>query len=65
MSVTLEVFQFDMFASKVFMLNKSQLMSVMPETSQPAIRPYVASAEAVISLNSSTAVFRATLRVNL
>ena len=42
MSVTLEVFQFDMSALKFFKFWKSQLMSVIFETSHSAMGPYVA-----------------------
>ena len=50
MSVTLEVSQLEMSASKFFNLMKSRLMSVIPETSQSAMGPYVAVAEATLAL---------------
>ena len=53
MSVTLEVFQLDMFASKVFMFLKRRLMLEMHETSQSAIRPCVATAEALMSVGGT------------
>ena len=40
-------------------------MSVMPETSQSARGPYVASAEVTLALNSWTAVCRSSLAVNM
>ena len=50
MLVTLEVSQLEMSASKFFNLMKSWLMSVIPETSQSAMGPYVAVAEATLAL---------------
>ena len=56
--MTLEVSHLDIFASKVFMLKKRALMSVMAETHQSAMAPYVAMAVASFALKSVTAVFR-------
>ena len=42
MVVTLEVSQLETSASKIFKFLKSSLMSVMAETSQLAMGPYVA-----------------------
>ena len=58
MSVTPEVFQLEMFASKFCKLLKSPLMSETPETSQSATGPYVAMADAGLALTAWTAVFR-------
>ena len=44
---------------------KSELMSVMAETSQSAIGPYVAMASAASSLKAWAAVLRSSLLVNL
>ena len=65
MVVTLEVFQFDMSALKFFKFWKSQLMSVIFETSHSATGPYVAVAAVGLALNAWTAVIRAALLVNL
>ena len=65
MSVTLEVSQLEMSAIKFRMLLKSSPMSVMAETSQSAMGPYVAMAEATLALNAETAVFRAALVVKM
>ena len=40
-------------------------MSVMAETTQPAMGPYVAMADAVLSLTAWTAVFREALLVKV
>ena len=40
-------------------------MSVMAETSQPAMGPYVASAEVELASKALTAAFRESLLVNL
>ena len=42
---------------------KSPRMSLMPETSQSAMRPYVAVAAAGLALYARTAVFRAAVLV--
>eukprot|EP00964_Phaeocystis_antarctica_P035912 scaffold20529_cov70-Phaeocystis_antarctica.AAC.6 len=61
MPVTPEVSQLEMSALKSFKLKKSQLMSVMAETSQSAMSPYAAMAAVGLALNSWTAVIRAAL----
>ena len=63
MFVTPEVFQLEMSASKSFRSWKSLLMSVMPETSQVSMVPYVTSAALGLALYSSAAVSRAALVV--
>ena len=63
MSVTRDVSQLEMAVLKKCKPEKSQLMSVMRETSQSAMGPYVASAEATSSTYVRTAVCRATLVV--
>ena len=50
MFVTLEVSQLEISALKFFSLMKRRLMSVMAETSQSAMGPYVAMAEAGLAL---------------
>ena len=65
MSVTLEVSQLEMSASKFCKLRKSSLMSETPETSQSATGPYVAMADAGLALTAWTAVFRASLFVKV
>ena len=52
MLVTPEVLQLDMSALKSSEPEKSPLMSVMPETSQVSMGPYVAVAEFTLSLYS-------------
>ena len=59
MSMTPAVFQLEMSALKDVMSLKSSDMSVMAETSQSAMGPYSAMAEAASSLNSSRAPSRA------
>merc|ERR1711935_698310 len=73
MFVTAEVSQSDMSALKSLVMpdqyppapvssaEKRKLMSVMPETSQPATGPYVASVEAASSLKAWSFVFRSSL----
>ena len=61
MSVTPEVSQLEMSSLIFFKFLKSSLMSVMPETSQPTMGPYVSVAAVGLALNSWTAVFRAAL----
>jgi hypothetical protein len=63
MVVTLDVSQLDMSALKLFKLWKSSLMSVMAETSQPAMGPYPAVAVATLALYAWAAVFRELLLV--
>ena len=65
MVVTLAVFQLEMSALKFFKLWKSQLMSVMAETSQWAMGPYVAIAAVGLVLYAWTAVFREALVVKV
>jgi hypothetical protein len=63
MVVTLEVSQPEMSALKFFKPLKRELMSVMAETSQPAMGPHVAVAAVGLALNSWTAVCREALVV--
>jgi hypothetical protein len=65
MPVTLEVSQLEMSALKFVKLSKRRLMSVMAETHQSAMGPYVAMAEAAFESNSVTAVFREALLVKV
>ena len=65
MVVTLEVSQPEMSALKFVKPRKSSRMSVMAETSQSAIRPYVAVAAVGLSLNAWTAVSREALLVKV
>jgi hypothetical protein len=65
MVVTLEVSQLEMSALKFFKFWKRLLMSVMAETSQSAIGPYVAVAAAGLSSNAWTAVCREALVVKV
>ena len=65
MVVTLEVSQLETSASKFFKSLKSPPMSVMPETPQRAMGPYVAMAVVGLALYASTAVFREALVVNV
>ena len=65
MSVTLDVFQLEMSASKFSKLKKSQLMSETAETSQSTMGPYVASAKATSALYAWTAVSREALVVKV
>eukprot|EP00964_Phaeocystis_antarctica_P038104 scaffold21814_cov65-Phaeocystis_antarctica.AAC.4 len=58
MSVTLEVSQLDMSALKFCRSSKRRLMSEMAETSQSAMGPYVAMAEAGLRMNALTAILR-------
>jgi len=60
-SVTLEVSQPEMSALKFCMLWKRKLMSVTPETHQPAMAPYFAMAEAGFELYSVAAAFKEAL----
>ena len=61
MSVTPEVSQLEMSASKSFKLEKSCFVSVMAETSQSAMGPYVAMAAVGLASKARTAVFREAL----
>ena len=63
MFVTLEVSQPEMSALKFFKPVKRELMSVMAETSQPAMGPHVAVAAVGLALNSWTLVCREALVV--
>ena len=65
MVVTLEVSQLEMSALKLFKSRKSWSMSVMAETHQSAMGPYVAVAAVGSALNASTAVFREALSVKV
>ena len=65
MRVTLDVSQLDTSALKLFKLWKSQLMSVMADTHQSAMGPYVTVAAAGSALNASTAVRREALVVKV
>ena len=56
MFVTLDVSQLEMSALKFRKLAKRKLMSVIIETSQPAIRPYVLMAAVGLALYAWTAV---------
>ena len=58
MSVTPEVFQLEMFSLKFLNSVKSWLMSVTPETSQPAMGPYFFSVLAGSLSKASTAFSR-------
>ena len=63
MFVTPEVSQLEMSASKFSKLRKGQLMSVMAETSQSAMGPYVAMAPAGFASKAWTAVSSSALLV--
>jgi hypothetical protein len=65
MFVTLEVSHFEISALKFCMPLKSQLMSVMAETSQSAMGPYVAMAAVELALNAWNAICREALVVNV
>ena len=65
MLVTLEVSQLDMSALKFRKPSKRLLMSVMAETHQSAMGPYVAMAAAGSALNAWTALFREALVVKV
>jgi hypothetical protein len=65
MFVTPEVFHLEMFALKSLKSLKSPCMSVMPETSHPAMEPYVAWATPASALKVATAVISSDLLVNL
>ena len=65
MSVTLEVSQLDVSALILLNVLKSPLMSVMPETSQSAMGPYVAVAVASSELYASAAALRSASLVNM
>ena len=65
MSVTLEVSQLEISALKFVKPVKRLLMSVMAETSQSAMRPYVAVAAVGLALYAWTAVFREAVVVNV
>jgi hypothetical protein len=61
MSVTREVSQSEMSALKLPLSWKSSLMSVTPETHQPAMAPYFISAASAFESYSPTAVCREAL----
>ena len=63
MSVTPEVSQLEISASKSFKPKKSQLMSEMSETLQSAMGPYVAIAEGALVSNFLAAAFKRTALV--
>ena len=63
MFVTLEVSQLEMSALKLYKFSKRELMSVIIETSQPAMEPYVAVAVSGLALYACTAVCREALVV--
>ena len=63
MVVTLEVSQPEMSALKFAKASKREFMSVMAETSQPAMGPHVAVAAVGLALNSWTLVCREALVV--
>ena len=63
--VTLDVFQLEMSELKIDKPEKRSLMSVTAETSQSAMGPYVAMAEAAFASNARTAVFREALLVKV
>ena len=65
MVVTLEVSQLEKSALKFGNIEKRWLMSVMPETHQSAIGPYVAMAAAGPALYARTAVRREALVVKV
>eukprot|EP00964_Phaeocystis_antarctica_P083863 scaffold52794_cov50-Phaeocystis_antarctica.AAC.4 len=65
MDVTLDVSQLETSTLKFRKLLKRPLMSETPETSQSATGPYVAMADAGLSLTAWTAVFRASLFVKV
>eukprot|EP00964_Phaeocystis_antarctica_P094001 scaffold60773_cov44-Phaeocystis_antarctica.AAC.4 len=65
MVVTPEVSQLEMSVLKLVLPRKSWLMSVITETSQPAMGPYVALAAVGSALKSRTAVTRAPLVVKV
>jgi hypothetical protein len=65
MFVTLDVSQLEMSALKFFEFWKREPMSVMAETHQSAMGPYVAMAKAAFESNSVTAVFREPLLVKV
>ena len=63
MFVTLEVSQLETSTLISFKFLKSPLMSVMAETSQSAMRPYVTVAAVGLTLYAWTAIFRAAVLV--
>ena len=65
MLVTPEVSQLDMSALKLRLFQQSPPISVMAETSQSAMGPYVAVALVELALNSWTAFCRAALVVKI
>ena len=65
MSVTPEVSQLETSSLKSRKCQKSQLMSETPETSQSAMGPYLAMAEAASLLKAWTAVSREAVLVKV
>ena len=65
MVVTLEVSQLEMSALKFPKFKKSQFMSMIIETSQPAMEPYVSVAAPGLVLYACTAVCREALVVKV
>ena len=65
MLVTLEVSQLEMSALKFVKSLKSQLMSVIIKTSQPAMEPYISVAAVGLASNACNAVCRESLVLNL
>jgi hypothetical protein len=65
MVVTLEVSQLEMSALKFCKLEKRKLMSVILETSQPAVEPYVSVAVSGLALYACTAVCSSALVVKV
>ena len=65
MSVTLEVFQLEMSALKLCRFIKSPLMSLMAETSQSAMGPYVPMVSFGFASYAWTAVSREALVVKM
>ena len=65
MVVTPDVSQLETSALKFVKPSKRELMSVMAETHQSAMRPYVAMAAAGSVLYAWTAVFREAVLVNV
>ena len=65
MDVTRDVSQPEMSALKLCKCEKTKLMSVTPETHQPAMAPYFVVAAPTFESYSVAAVFRSALLVNV
>ena len=65
MLVTRDVFQLEMSALKLPNSKKSSYMSVIAETSQPAMGPYVAMASVELASYARTAACRSALVVKM